>query len=214
MQKKSTKRKSEKKYPNLCLQLGHKGKPGRYYVRLNGRRTYLGYEDGTGKEPSEVKQRHLEAVLQWQKNGCKPHPTHVKTGISVEELATKYLGWVESRGYSKDYVVHIRIALQFLIDQCGHLSTADFTRHTLKSLQGRLEAEGVHGKPYPRESINRYVSFIKKVFEVGEENGWGIDENLPVQLARVRPLRQGHTTAPEYQESNPGRGAGNLGTLY
>ena len=134
MQKKSEKKKSEKKLPKLGLQSGHNGKPGRYYVRLNGRRTYLGYENGTGETPSEVMQRYLEAVLQWQKNGCTPPPTLVKPGISVEELAIRYLGWVETRGYSKDYIGHIKIAMQFLIDQCGHLSTSDFTRHTLEHI--------------------------------------------------------------------------------
>jgi hypothetical protein len=113
------------------------------------------------------------------------------------------LGWIESRGYSKDYIGHIKIAMQFLIDRCGHLSTADFTRHTLKSLQGEIEERGVNGTPYCRGSVNRYVSFIKKAFEVGEENGWGIDENLPGQLAKVRPLRQGHTKAKEYEPREP-----------
>jgi hypothetical protein len=87
MQRKSEKKKSEKNLPNLCLQTGFKGKPGRYYVRLNGKRTYLGYENGIGEIPSEVTQRYLETILQWQKNGCKLIPTHVKSGISVEELA-------------------------------------------------------------------------------------------------------------------------------
>jgi hypothetical protein len=203
MQKRTEKGKSEKSLPKLCLQSGHGEKPGRYYVRLNGQRTYLGYTDGTGETPGGVTQRYLETVLQWQKNGCKPTPTHVKTGIPVKDLAIKYLGWAESAGYSRDYVGHIRIAMQFLIDQCGHLSTAEFTRHTLKSLQEKLEAEGVHGKPYPRESVNRYVRFIVRAFTEGEERGWGVDENLPGQLAKVRPLRQGRTLAPEYQEVDP-----------
>ena len=203
MQRKSEQRKSEKKLPKLGLQPGHNGKPGRYYVRLNGQRTYLGHENGTGEIPSEVTQHYLETVLQWQKNGGKTIPTRIKTGVPVTDLATRYLGWVESRGYSKDYIGHIKIAMQFLIDRCGHLSTADFTRHTLKALQAEIEEHGVNGTPYCRASVNRYISFIKKAFEVGEENGWGIDENLPGQLARVRPLRQGHTNAREYEQREP-----------
>ena len=217
MARKSEKGKSDKKLPKLGLQSGHNGKPGRYYVRLNGRRTYLGYEDGTGETPSAVTQRYLEAVLQWQKNGCKPLPTHVKTGISVEELAIKYLGYVETRGYSKDYVGHIRIAMQFLIDQCGNLSTADFTRHTLKALQTKLEERrdlrrgkrrdlrwrGEEGIPFCRDSVNRYISLVRKAFEVGDENGWGIDEKLPDKLKKVKPLRSENTTAPDYQAVEP-----------
>ena len=195
MTKTSKSRKSEKKYPLKGYQPGSNGRPGRYYVRLNGSRQYLG-KDG---DP-DIDQHYLEAVLQWEKNGRKPLPTHVKTGIPVEELATQYLGWVESAGYSPGYVTHIRIAMQFLIDQCGHLSTAEFTRHTLKSLQEKLEKEGIHGKPYCRESVNRYIRFMVNAFIEGEERGWGVDENLPGQLTRVRPLRIGRTTAPEYQE--------------
>ena len=202
MKKKTEKRKSAKKLPKLGLQPGHDGRPGRYYVRLNGQRTYLGHTDGTGEPPSEVTERYLEAVLQWEKNGRKALPTHIKTGIPVEELATKFLAWVKSAGYSDGYVEHIRIAMQFLIDQCGHLSTADFTRHTLKALQVELETVGIKShskpdhkpKPYCRESVNRYIRFIINAFTEGEERGWGVDENLPGQLARVRPLRNAGLT--------------------
>ena len=198
MRKKTEKKKPEKKHPKKGYQPGSGGRPGRYYVRLNGSRKYIG-KDG---DP-DIDERYFEAVLQWEKNGRKPLPTHIKTGIPVEELATKYLVWAKSAGYSGGYVEHIRIAMQFLIDQCGHLSTAEFTRHTLKSLQETLETEGAHGTPYCRESVNRYIRFIINAFTEGEERGWGVDENLPGQLAKVRPLRIGRTTAPEYQEVDP-----------
>ena len=197
MQKKSETRKSGKESPNLCLQAGFRGKPGRYYVRLNGQRTYLGYENGTGKTPSEVTQNYLEAVLKWQKNGCKPIPTHVKSTVSVETIAAKYLGWVESR-YSKSHTDHCRGAMQFLIDHCGHLSVDDFTRHTLKHLQEKLEQEGVTGRPFARPLINRYVSFIKTAFREAEECGL-CSETTVDGLARVRPLKRGKTTAREYE---------------
>jgi hypothetical protein len=197
MQKKSEKRKSEKKLPKLGIQSGHGGKPGRYYVRLNGQRTYLGYENGTGKTPSEVTQSYLEAILKWQKNGCKPIPTHSKSSVSVETIAAKYLGWVESR-YSKSHTEHCRVAMQFLIDHCGHLSVDDFTRHTLKHLQEKLEQEGVTGRPYARPLINRYIGFIKTAFRDAEESGL-CSESTVDGLERVRPLKRGKTTAHEYE---------------
>ena len=173
--------------------------PGRGFVELHGKRHYINapYESGEGWG------QYWDLIRQWENNGYKPFPTHVKTGISVNELAAKYLGWFSEQGYTKETIEHCQRAMQFLIDQCGHLSTAEFTRHTLKSLQEKLEAEGVHGKPYPRESVNRYVRFIVRAFTEGEERGWGVDENLPGQLAKVRPLRQGRTLAPEYQEVDP-----------
>jgi len=197
MQKRTEKGKSEKNLPKLCLQSGHGGKPGRYYVRLNGQRTYLGYTDGTGEIPGTVTQRYLETVLQWQKNGCKPLPTHVKSSVSVEAIATKYLAWVESR-YSKSHIDHCRIAMQFLIDHCGNLSVDDFTRYVLKQLQEKLEQEGVTGRPFARPLVNRYVSFIKTAFREAEESGL-CSESIVDSLARVRPLKRGKTTAREYE---------------
>lgn len=194
--------KSEKKSdtPNIRFQKGHNGKPGRYYVRLNGNKKYLGYGDDSKKAPFEVTQRYTNLVEQWRRNGCKPSLSHVKPGISVEDLAVKYLEWFAEQGHTKETMSHSLRAMQFLIDHCGNLSTADFTRHTLKSLQEKLERDGVNGEPYKRLTINRYINLIKSAFTEGEERGWGVDENLPGQLAKVRALRQGRTTAQEYQE--------------
>jgi len=197
MQRKSEQRKSEKKLPKLGLQPGHNGKPGRYYVRLNGQRTYLGYENGTGETPSEVTQGYLETVLRWQKNGSKPIPTHAKSNVSVETIAIKYLGRVESY-CSKSHTGHCRVAMQFLIDHCGYLSVDDFTRHTLKHLQEKLEQEGVTGRPFARPLINRYIGFIKTAFREAEECGL-CSETTVDSLARVRPLKRGKTTAREYE---------------
>jgi hypothetical protein len=101
--------------------------------------------------------------------------------------------------------------MQFLIDHCGNLSTDEFSRHTLKKLQEILEERGVNRRdaeqraergiaaaPPGRLTINRYINFIKNAFIEGEERGWGVDENLPGKLAKVRPLRIGHTTAKEH----------------
>ena len=200
MQRRNEAEQPEKKTPKLCLQAGKNERPGRFYVRLGDKRHYLGYGDDPKHPPVEVALKYAEAVTQWKKNKYRLHPTHVKTGISVEELAVKYLKWSSEQGYSKDTIEHCKQAMQFLIDHCGNLSTADFTRHTLKSLQEKLVTDGVHGTPYKRLTVNRYINLIKSAFTEGEERGWGIDENLPGQLARVRALRQGRTTAGEYQE--------------
>jgi len=170
--------------------------PGRGFVELHGKRHYINapYESGEGWG------QYWDLIRQWENNGYKPFPTHVKTGISVNELAAKYLGWFSEQGYTKETIEHCHRAMQFLIDHCGSLSTADFTRHTLKSLQEKLVTDGVNGEPYKRLTINRYINLIKNAFIEGEERGWGIDENLPGQLAKVRALRQGRTTAGEYQE--------------
>ena len=196
MVRKSEKKKSEKKFPNLCLQSGRNGKPGRYYVRLNGRRMYLGYGNGTDKEPPEVKQRYLEAVLQWEKNGCKPIPTHVKTGISCEELAIKYLQWavIEHRD-SKSQYSHCKVAAQLLIDYCGNESVDNFTKHSLIALQDKLVANGK-----PRPSIDRYIGLIKAIFSEGEYRGWGVSEKTADSVSRVRNLKKGRTLAPEYAD--------------
>ena len=200
MQRRNEAAQPGKKTPKLCCQAGNHGKPGRFYVRLGDKRRYLGYGNDPKHPPVEVALKYAEAVTQWKKAEHKLHPTHVKTGISVEELAVKYLEWFSAQGHRKETIGHCQRAMQFLINHCGTLSTANFTRHTLKSLQERLVTEGANGSPYRRLTVNRYINLIKNAFTEGEERGWGIDENLPGQLARVRALRQGRTTASEYQE--------------
>ena len=198
MQRKSEKGKSGKKLPKLGLQAGHNGKPGRYYVRLNGQRTYLGYENGTGETPTEVTQRYLEAVLRWEKNGNKPLPTHVKTGISCEELAVKYLKWVATEyRNSKPQYSHCKVAAQLLIDHCGNESVDNITKHTIIALQEKLVENGK-----PRPSIDRYIGLIKAIFEEGAYLGWGVSEKTADSVSRVRNLKKGRTLAPEYAEVN------------
>jgi integrase len=218
MTRKSIPQKSEKSRPAYRYQPAKgektlKGKPvldpplGRGFVELNGKRHYIeapyGSAEGWGK--------YWDLIRQWENNSRKPFPTHVKTGILVEELAIKYLRYMESR-YCAGSVEHVRIAMQFLIDHCGNLSTDEFSRHTLKKLQEILEERGVNRRdaeqraergiaaaPPGRLTINRYINFIKNAFIEGEERGWGVDENLPGKLAKVRPLRIGHTTAKEHE---------------
>ena len=88
--------------------------------------------------------------------------------------------------------------MQFLIDHCGGLSVDDFTRHTLKHLQEKLEREGTTGRPFARPLINRYIGFIKTAFLEAEESGL-CSESIVDSLARFRPLKRGKTTAREYE---------------
>ena len=211
MTRKSTPKKSEKYRPAYRYQPAKgekitrteegelilpKSPPGRGFVELHGKRYYI----DAPYRSAEGWGQYYDLIRQWENNGHKPFPSHVKTGILVKELATRYQKWFSDQGYSEGSVSHCQRAMQFLVDHCGNLSTADFTRHTLKSLQETLVTDGVNGEPYKRLTVNRYVNFIKSAFTEGEERGWGVDENLPGQLSKVRPLRQGRTLASEYRE--------------
>ena len=123
MQRRNEAEQPGKKTPKLCCQAGDNGKPGRFYVRLGDKKHYLGYGDDPKHPPVEVALKYAEAVAQWKKNKYKLHPTHVRTGISVEELAVKYLEWIESAGYGQDYVGHIRIDTLELFKNSTSVST-------------------------------------------------------------------------------------------
>ena len=106
--------------------------------------------------------------------------------------------------YSAAHFNHLKTAMQFLIDHYGNTSVNNFTRHSLKYLQEKLETCGcIRGIPYRRPSVNKYVRIIVKAFEEGEERGWGVPEALPGLLKKVRPLRVGQTMAPEYKLREP-----------
>ena len=128
-------KKSTKKYPKYRYQPGLNGKPGRGFVVLNGDRKYLEeeYESAAGWK------EYWDTVEQWDSNGRKPLPTHIKSGVSVAEVATKFLGWAISVYKNQTQQGHCKAVVQFLIDRCGSLSVDDFTRHTLLSLQKELE---------------------------------------------------------------------------
>ena len=194
MRKKSEPKKSEKKTPKLCCQSGRNGKPGRLYVRLGEKKQYLGYGDDPEHPPVEVALKYGEAVKQWQKNGCKPIPTLVKTGITCEVLAIKYMKWaeVEYRD-SKSQYYHCRVAAQLLIDYCGDKSVDSITKHTIIALQEQLVENG-KARPY----IDRYIGLIKTIFAEGEYRGWGVSESAADSVSRVRNLKKGRTPAPEY----------------
>ena len=196
MRKKSELKKSEKKTPKLCCQSGRNGKPGRLFVRLGEKKQYLGYGDDPEHPPVEVALKYGEAVKQWQKNGCKPIPTHVKTGITCEVLAIKYMKWaeVEYRD-SKSQYYHCRVAAQLLIDHCGDKSVDHITKHTIIALQEQLVENG-KARPY----IDRYIGLIKAIFAEGEYRGWGVSESAADSVSRVRNLKKGKTPAPEYSD--------------
>jgi len=142
-------KKSAKKYPKYRYQPGLNGKPGRGFVVLNGERKYLEeeYESAAGWK------EYWNTVEQWDSNGRNPLPTHIKTGVSVAEVATKFLGWAIGVYKNQTQQGHCKAVVQFLIDRCGSLSVDDFTRHRkgryFRWLRNLIQA-GLRGTPQGR----------------------------------------------------------------
>ena len=81
---------------------------------------YLGNGNYPEHPPLGVMREYIKAVERWKENGYKPLPTHIKTGISCEALAVKYLKWAEiEHRNAKSQFYHCKVAAQLLIDHCG-----------------------------------------------------------------------------------------------
>ena len=193
----------KKEFPKYRCQKSKDGKPDRAFVELGGKKRYLGVY-GTPQTSPESWKKYRHLWKQWYANDCRLAITTVKTGILVKELAVHYLRWAEVR-YKEvpQSYAHCRAAMQLLVDHFGEESTDNFTKHSLRFLQKVLVEKGVHGKPYARPTVNRYVGIIRMAFVEGEEQGWGVADSTVTSLKLVRNLKLGKTTAREYLEGKP-----------
>jgi integrase len=179
---------SNAKVPQYCL---HKGS-GQAYVKIDGRRIYLGPHNST-----ESKRRYSEEIDRWrelQDWGRLPD-------IRVGELILTYLEKHVRKHYvkvgrptSEQPVVHA--ALRFLAKH-RHVLSADFGPRLLKDVRADMVRSGL-----ARETVNRYTTRIRQMFEwaVSEEL---VPERVYVGLRTVKALLAGRTDAPDHERVKP-----------
>jgi integrase len=176
------------KVPQYCL---HKGS-GQAYVKIDGRRIYLGPHNST-----ESRRRYSEAIDRWRElQECGRLPD-----IRVGELILMYL----EKHVRKHYVKIGRptseqsvvcAALRFLAKH-RHVLSADFGPRLLKDVRADMIRSGL-----ARETVNRYTTRIRQMFEwaVSEEL---IPERVYVALRTVKALLAGRTEAPDHERVKP-----------
>jgi integrase len=178
----------EEKVPQYCL---HKA-TGQAYVKIDGRRIYLGRHDSP-----ESKRRYTHEIDRWrevQEGGSL-------SDIRIGELTLMYC----ERHVRKHYVkcgeptseqLVIKASLRFLAKH-RHVLAADFGPRLLKDVRDDMVAAGLS-----RETVNRYISRTRQMFE------WAVsDELIPERIFRalqtVKALRAGRTVAPDHEPVGP-----------
>jgi integrase len=179
---------SKEKVPQYCL---HKGS-GQAYVKIGGRRIYLGPHNST-----ESRRRYWDEIDRWrelQQWGVLPD-------IRVGELMLMY----SDRHVQKHYVKNgratseqavVQAALRFLAKH-RHVLSADFGPRLLKEVRADMVHVGL-----ARETVNRYTTRIRQMLEwaVSEEL---IHERVLAALRTVKALLAGRTDAPDHERVKP-----------
>ena len=178
---------------------------GQAVVTIYGHDNYLG--------PWKSKASHIEydrLIGEWLANGRRSTPPEQDDdrGLTVIELAAKYLGWaktyyIKNGEVTKSYD-RAKVAVQALLDVYGEVYARDFGPMGLREIQDRLVREGTKPQRCPKRArkvlarsfINDLVTIVKHVFR------WGVSQQLvPIgvyqSLTTVDGLRRGRTAARE-----------------
>ena len=176
-----------KQLPKYCL---HKGS-GQAYVRIAGDMHYL------GKHGSDASRREYDRIMgEFIANGRQAfrHPDE----ISIADLIVRYLDHIEKNmDYSHGRRNNILRVTQKLNDLYGNMPVSQFGPAALKTLrQGWLDNN------LKRGTINTYIGMIQQCFDWGREEEV-IPADIAVAVCAVKPLKQGRTTAAEYNIVEP-----------
>lgn len=178
------------------LRQKHKNRPDQAYVKLGGRRRYLGEYDSP-----ESRQKFRRVVAEWEANGACPDLDDVG-GLTIVELSAAF--WQHAQGY---YVTpggepsseqgHFKRVLSLLVEYYGYVEVQKFGPKALKALREKIIDRGIC-----RPSVNKTVERIRKVFK------WGVEEELvPARvfqaLQAVAGLKKFRTIAKEPEPVKP-----------
>ena len=164
------------------------------------------YHDGVrrchylGKYNSQESRDEYDRLIGiYTANGRKmPPPETSAGGVSVGQLAVKYLQWAE--GYYQNspresFWHHTNAVLNFLVKHYKNKPVNEFTPADLYAIQDKLIKHG-----YRRQSVNRYTTIIKKAFKMGVSRGWGVQGATVYELQTFENLKKGRSPAKEYQK--------------
>jgi integrase len=173
---------------SLCPpKMGNNG--GTAFVRINGKRIYLG-KFGT----PQANQNYARRIAEWAvSNPAKP--TLPVGHMTVATLAIAFLDQAQKNDHAHFHAY--RTATELLLQLYAGTMVGDFTPKCLVAVQHQLtQLIGKKGKRHSRQYCNTLVNHIRRMFR------WGVAQELvsPITaeaLKYVPPLQQGRTDAPE-----------------
>ena len=176
--------------PSLCF---HRS-TGRYFVRLNGKPIYLGYDKRKARHEAD------RLIGEWLANGRRP--ASVDADLTIAELLERYRQHVESyyrlpNGEPTSEVACIALAAKPLRLLYGDHPAASFGPLALEALQNRFIEAG-----WSRNCVNASVDRIRRAFK------WGVSKQLvPAAvyeaLRTLAGLRRGRSAARETEPIGP-----------
>ena len=169
--------------------MGNNG--GTAFVRINGKRVYLGKFGSP-----EAKQNYARCVAEWAVTNADPgQSTPVIGSITVDTLVIAFLDYVEKNDPSHYH--GNRSAARVLLQLYSGATVDSFSPKCLAAVQHQFaQCIGKNDKRYSRQYCNDLVKRIRRMFR------WGVAQelvsvNVAEALKYVPPLRRGRTTAPE-----------------
>ena len=169
--------------------MGNNG--GTAFVRINGKRIYL----GKFGSPESV-QNYARKIAEWAVNINVQGKTILPAGhITIDALVTSFLNHTQK--HAPSHYHSCQSALKVVLHLYSGLAVDDFTPKCLAAVQYQCTQQTDHkGKPYSRQYCNALINSIKRMFR------WGVAQELasPITadaLKYVPALQQGHTEAPE-----------------
>ena len=169
--------------------MGNNG--GTAFVRVNGKRIYLGKFGSP-----EAAQNYAQCIAEWAVGDVAPgQPAPVVGSIAVKALAIAFLDHVQKNDPSHYHA--FRSAISVLLQLYSETAADSFTPKCLVAVQQQFTREvDKNGKRRSRQYCNTLASHIRTMFR------WGVVQEVVSvvtadALKYVPPLRQGRTEAPE-----------------
>ena len=169
--------------------MGNNG--GTAFVRINGKRIYLGKFGSP-----EAKQNYARCVAEWAVSNTDPRQSASPVGsITIDSLAIACLDYIKDTDFS---IYHaFRSAVRTLLQLYSGVTVDSFTPKCLVAVQYQFTQKvDKNGKKYSRQYCNTLVKHIRRMFR------WGVAQELVSPLTAdalkyVPSLRRGRTTAPD-----------------
>jgi len=178
--------------PKYCRQR-EKGRPDRSYVKIDGKKRYLGNFGTSGSLAKYAKM--IASVQQPDANLLDQIPSSGHQ-VSISELLASYLEWAQGYYDPPEYQNFIAVA-RLLREHAGTISASDFGPRRLKQLR-----EAMIERKWVRRSINKQIVRVRSIFRWGVENEIIAAGNLEA-LRAVRALREGRSRAREKPPVKP-----------
>lgn len=173
-------------------------KAGKSVVTLTDKPTHRRRDFYCGDWPAspETRQNYLTLIGRWESAGFRWPCLADANSITVVEVVQRYWRWAKDY-YSKGESESIKVAWKVLIEVAGRDVAEKMHPVRLKDVREAMIRRG-----WDRKYINKQVMRICAIFRWAHE-----EQLLPITvyqgLKAMRPLRRGHTTAPEPEPIRP-----------